>query len=271
MDLYALQQKEFMLLQILDHVCCEHQLQYSLAWGSALGAVRHHGFIPWDDDIDVMMPWNDFIKFFEIMKNYNNDNIYAENSLESEITCVFQGRIGFLNTTNMSKQDQGVLTNVGICIDIFPLFPMDSMESYANQKKMYNRVCAYAIKAYHYQKSGDLKTDFIRFLFRHTPNKWLNKLAKKEIKAMLQTRQDFKYYIDFGDEGNIFDKALFHSYIDIEFENQKFKILVGYDTYLQQLYGDYMKLPNEADRVQHSQNQIIDTTKGFAFYRESKT
>lgn len=122
------------ILKELDRICKKHDIQYFLAYGSCLGAIRHNGFIPWDDDVDICMKMDDYFKFMEVCKTELSDRFYFQSHFDDAKTYVFWNRIGVKNSTSINLSMSHIHQPWGICIDIFPLFP------YSKKKKFRKNV-----------------------------------------------------------------------------------------------------------------------------------
>lgn len=111
------------LLEIMDEfvrICEENKLQYFLVYGTAIGAVRHHGFIPWDDDMDVAMPREDFEKFIEICNADTTGKYEILNTNTDRRNCSSVTKFQKKNTTFIAEHAKYLKNNIGIAIDIFP-------------------------------------------------------------------------------------------------------------------------------------------------------
>lgn len=121
LDIYKTQKIALEMLKVIANICEENNIDYFLAWGTLIGAVRHKGFIPWDDDVDILMPREDYNKFLKIFLNVtNNYDIYSVNNTDRYYISL--SRI-IDNTTiiigeKKSNEDQ---KDCGIFIDIYPL------------------------------------------------------------------------------------------------------------------------------------------------------
>lgn len=116
-----LQKCQLGILKEIDRVCKENQIKYCLAFGSCLGAVRHKGFIPWDDDVDVFMPIDDFERF-----NHCYEKIKKPYFIQSKLTDKEYGllitRVRNSDTTLIEKAEINRNINHGVFVDIYPLF-----------------------------------------------------------------------------------------------------------------------------------------------------
>lgn len=242
-------------LELFDEflrICNKYNLRYFLSGGSCLGAIRHQGFIPWDDDIDVSMPRKDFDFFSKIMKDELDDR-YVFQSLITEPNCglVF-GKIRKKGTVYSESYSQHINMSQGVWIDIFPY---DNIPDQVDkQKRFYNQVQLlknlYIIKCGYSFPEGKKTTELPQYLagkalMSPIP---LYVLANRLYKKMHEYQdQETTYVIPFGGAYG-FSKEKIPSYflceyIDVIFEGRTCKTLSNYDRYLSQLYGNYMELP----------------------------
>ncbi len=245
---------EIDILEYIDKVCKENNLQYFLCGGTLLGAVRHKGFIPWDDDIDISMPRSDYDRFVKIMKNshckyqiISTDQKDYYYNFSKIIDC----------ETILNEYHYQPIDNMGVYVDVFPLegMPSDKLvrEKHFNRldrlrkrinsfsmlkPKIRKNLIAYAKSIYLYNKNK--KSDLLKF------QKEYEKLAKK------YNYEDSEYVYATGGaykNKDIFLKEILFDCKDIEFEGRKFSAPKECDLYLKQLYGDYMQLPPSEKQV----------------------
>ena len=234
-----IRQVEFETMKYFAKFCEEHSLRYYLSGGTLLGAVRHKGFIPWDDDIDVMMPLKDYKRFIEIFQDTPKYKLYSLHNCKNYYWLFAR----LVNDNTILEELRYPLKGImGVNIDIFPLagFPEDETEQkkYTSQIDEFNRKwekCCYNIGL------GDS-----------------NELLRAENEAMeIMQRYDFdksKYvgYIISGKyKKEVLSRKAFDNKLILEFEKEKFNAFTGYEEYLHNLYGDYMQLPPENERITH--------------------
>lgn len=220
------------ILKKIKEISNEENLQYYLSSGTVLGAVRHKGYIPWDDDVDVFLPIDDYLKLIKILEKDDQYKIVSQFNTD----YYFGWGFGYMVDTNticdINKFPIQITT--GQSIDLFPLYGIPSEEKekqfYINRAKELENKCLVAIE----------------------DNERIN--AIKELNEFLLCYK----YDDCNLVGNvlmpffvkdIFDKDIFGDGIEMPFENLSLKVPTNYDAYLKQLYGDYMKLPPEDKRV----------------------
>ena len=131
------------LIQV-DKICEEHQLKYAIAYGTLLGAVRHHGYIPWDDDVDIIMPRDDYDKLAHIL-NTENRAINFIRIEENKDTCFPFGKICAKNTT-IKETNLLPIKGYGAYIDVFPMCRLPITGRWLDYKKWhkYVRLASYS-------------------------------------------------------------------------------------------------------------------------------
>lgn len=244
---------ELNILIYFTEVCEENNLRYYLGGGTLLGAVRHKGFIPWDDDIDVMMPRPDFQKLLSLSINNENYNIIKPG------TAGYYYNFAKLVDTRTILEEKGikVIDGLGVYIDIFPLDGMPETPDARKKRfkelnsirKRINNTCLLKPK-FHRNPFAYLNACRI---YNSNKNIDLSSLQKKYLDSALKNSFDDSEFV-FAAGGaygarDIFPGKWFEKEIELQFENLSVKAFNGYDFYLTQLYGDYMTLPPEDKRV----------------------
>ena len=228
------------MLSEVDAFCRAHSIRYSLACGTLLGAVRHKGFIPWDDDLDIMMPKPDLERF---RAEFVSENIRMAD-IESEKYYSFPfPRLTDLHTYSRPGKS---LIGPGVEIDVYPVLGIPA------EKKDIDR---------YFERCGRLLKVRLALM------KWRSRLIKRfPIKTIpffgyVQRKyrdlvfaypygQNQYYLVDSGrlDWAHTYDYDLFDSVVDVDFEGHRFMAIARHEEYLKQRYGDYMQLPPLEDR-----------------------
>lgn len=244
--------------------CDEHNLMYYLDAGTLIGAVRHKGFIPWDDDIDVNMPQKDYDRFVELTRQTNG---YMGEHLQVEYpedTIYPFLKVSDDRTVLIEFPDQNPM-EVGVYIDVFPKYGIE------DKKLSTKLLCGFC----HYMDLVHWFNTFSIYAWARPGNNIVKKmiawLGRKTIKhpawpVKLQSRIMHRYarkhplekckYVTTltnGEYHKLAPKECFDGFQWLEFEGIQFKGPKDYDTYLHCLYkGDYMQLPPEDKRVHHN-------------------
>lgn len=255
-----IQDIELNILLQLKKVCDFHHLKLYLSGGTLLGAIRHHGFIPWDDDIDVCISRPDYNKLIHILHQKNNMPNYLS------MVCYEDGNFDFPFMKIFDKRtiykrqyiNDGEKSNLWIDI-----FPYDGLPSDINEvKKIYkigDKYRKYLAKSKANPNEG--KT-WIRKFLKPLYLSWINifyspERCGKQIEALAKKvpyeEAEYVGAVTWGlyGEGERVKKSEFEKSVDVTFENHIFQTMSCWDSYLTGLYGDYMKLPPKEKRVTH--------------------
>lgn len=251
---------ELGLLLEFHQMCVENGWRYSLSGGTLLGAVRHHGFIPWDDDIDVMMPRPDYDQFIEYCGAHPTAFKVFSNELTENYYLLF-AKISDRKT--LIEDAETVLPDYGIGVSI-DVFPIDGLaETYNGAKKRFESTSlkrellgASAWKKYFRSKTHPVYMEPVRFAVfaasRAVNRKRLLLSVEKTNRGVPFDTSRFAGCVCGSYRKNeIMETDVFREYEDILFEGRQLKAIRGKEIYLQHLYGDYMKLPPEEKRVTH--------------------
>lgn len=261
---------ELDLLEQFQKVCEKYSLTYYFSGGSMLGAVRHKGFIPWDDDIDINMMRQDYEKLCEVAENEFSHPYFFQTHYTDEGYTRAHAQLRNSETTGILNSELGCCRfNQGIFIDIFP---MDKLPKDQNKlKKMRNRIflcrkllaltCDYAVNT---------PKTLLKNIFHFAVTPFVN--TKKLYKKLEETSRQYNGEdADFvapistfpKQENLIFPIADYDKTITVPFENTFVPIPAGYDDLLKIQYGDYMTMRKENS---YHGNIIFDTEKSYTEY-----
>ena len=269
--LRKLQLVEFEMLKDFKKVCDLQSLSYFICSGTLLGAVRHHGSIPWDDDIDVTMPYNDYLKFLQIAQSELGERYFVQNSTTEDNFHFSFTKIRLNNTTFMDSYHKKWDIHHGIWIDIFPLIECD--ESQLKFKKILLKVCAVCqmenlIESHQeeFDRTLGKRNLFLLNIFYKIPLSIRKKIKKKLLHIICSSSGRSNYSILWSGLTAIYPKDIFNDPIELEYESEMFKAPKNFDLYLTIEYGDYMTIPPENERPVHC--DIIDFDNNYSKYME---
>lgn len=254
-----LQKKELEILDYFVSICKKYNLKYYLAYGTCLGAVRHNGFIPWDDDVDVCMPIDDYLKLKEIMVNENSEKFYFQTFLNDINFTQLWYKIRLNNTLMVESGYEHLELHKGIYIDIFPLIPYPNNVKDAKKQDFKYSIVKILLKN-NMKKEWSFKNRgkagrFLTTISKILPRKLNVKIVNRILMSMYSYNKEYDNYLTFG-KMHFFNKSSFDESIEFKFENKNYNIPKGYDIYLSRLYGDYMKLPPLKERYNHAPVEV---------------
>ena len=243
-------------LSILDDIhsfCTENGLNYSLCGGTLLGAVRHKGYIPWDDDIDLMMPREDYERF---IRTYTSDENYLLDLRESDVTVELCVKVCRKNTSLVDKTLKRNLW--GVNVDIFPIDGApDNFAPFCEDilwdRNTLSHICPF-YKVVSRKKLKWLAKYFIkRVLFPYSGNVVQLKYAIHEKASATGLGNDGLGGVILGSYGDreVVPSCVFADYTLYEFEGKQYRGIRDSHAYLSAIYGDYMKLPPPEKRISH--------------------
>ena len=263
--LRKLQLAELEILRDFDALCRKHDIPYVVFYGAAIGAVRHGGFIPWDDDVDVLLLREDYERFLRVAKGEYSGRYYLLTAEEDKNYPLMTAHWGPKDTDFVISEFKNVPCKQTIFLDIFPL------DAISDDKKKRNKQ---ALEAWFWQKLMLLRqmphpASMYRGIKRkafyavcgvahfglkllHISPKWLYKNCKKAcLRYAGKPTRKVAFLTDTNPGANIFAEDELFPAQYLEFEGRKFPFPKENEKLLTTYYGDYMQLPPEEDRWNH--------------------
>ena len=269
--LRELQLHELTILKAVKEVCEKNGLTYYLDSGTLLGAVRHQGFIPWDDDIDVVMPYDDYQKFLNIAQVELGEDYFVQTTeTDPNFYCAF-AKVRMNHTTMMPAGHRKYHIHQGIWIDIFPLIRIKK-NTFKFKKKLLKLSNSMLMEDYiaanneeFLQILGPIKYKLYQLLYR-LPYGFRYALRKMALRIITSDKKGDYYTYIWTSLIDFLPKELFEGLPTIvSFEGFIFPAVAEYKRYLEALYGDYMQLPPESERKGHG-SLIVDFEHSYEQY-----
>ena len=248
--------KQIMLamMDALDDLCKEHGIHYFLYAGTLLGAVRHKGFIPWDDDVDIALPVKEYERLLEVLRT--QDKYPWLSLVDDKCSGYYYPFAKAVDNRTIAKQEDCV-SEYGIWIDLFPLYKFPDEESkrksFIKHLRLYNAI------------NISMVTDFVHAKIN---KKWFLKVILKMVSCVIGKDRILRGYLDYAKKyenqathliGGIFtayDKEYIEPAdafptVELEFEGRKYQAPACWDRLLKRMYNDYMQLPPLNKRKTH--------------------
>lgn len=269
-----LQKKEFEILKLFIDVCNKLNLTYYLVCGSALGAVKYGGFIPWDDDIDVALMRPDYETFLREAPALLPEWLFVQNYRTENEFPMLMTKLRDSKTTMIEKDFENVRMNHGVCIDVFPLdgYPTDKNEilKFEKRKKYFERR-QFARLMGNRASLLNLRTTGIWILYRLFGYCKDTSLLMSRYDAFLSSCSvnGSQLICNHGNWQGKLEYAPAEQYgigTMASFEGLSVRIPADYDAYLRQKYGDYSKDPPKEKQVSHHSYKVIDVTRPYTEY-----
>lgn len=250
------------ILHTVSEICEKQDFRYALIYGTLIGAVRHKDYIPWDDDVDIMMPRPDYEKFLSYFKKHKEE--YPSLRVFNHQECK---KYPYMITRISDERYRIDMENekpygMGIFIDIYPYDGLGKTKEEAIKFGMKgDRLSSFCYQATREHFAIETTTSRIRKLVKY-PFYFISKLIGKDYfqnkLEKLAGAKDYETseYIGCviwlsGGEKDIFKRSWFDETIRMPFGKYEFRVPKAYDEILRHTYGDYMQLPPEEDRIGH--------------------
>lgn len=276
-DIKIFQNKALEMYEYFSKFCEENNLRYYVCGGACIGAVRHNGFIPWDDDIDVFMPRPDYEKLYKIwnnkgdLENYSLCRTDKNNNVYDGGTLLKDNNTTFINKHSIDKD-----IHHGYMLDIIPL---DGCAPKGIKRSM-QKIHAATYSLFNVQRLPDNQGKIIRFLSKLILGVFRSKNIRYKIWKSAEKKMS-KYDFDNSDYitelvtgfrymKNEYPKEVFNGFKMLDFEDTQVKVPNDYDKYLKMAFGDYMSLPPVEDRKPKHNVVFFDMNNSYKKYRNIK-
>lgn len=243
-------------LNILDYVdafCRKHNIEYTIAFGTLLGAARHGGFIPWDDDIDIQLLRSEYDKLTQLWNEKKNDHPFELVNIESGNNMGYPfGKIHDPRTITLVDN----VERTGVFIDVFPIDYVLNEADCQNRSNVINNLCKERMALFSWMRVKESNMPFYKKIiaFLHKPRKSYEEIAFEisEISKKVSNKTDFVFDLINGRYSkNIIPSSVYDNYIDIRFEDRVYRSIKDIDTFLTLTYGDWRTPPPVEKRVTH--------------------
>lgn len=265
------QEKILEIMKYIDKLCRENGIVYYIMGGTALGAVRHGGFIPWDDDLDIFMTPDQYQKFKSVFEKQTSDTFILQEWRTTpnylEYAKIRMNGTTFIEEVFKDRKDM----HQGIYVDIMILHKVP--DNKLIQKIVYYEskfVTLYALSQRNWKPKSKGQTIVLTSL-KLLPCKLLAKMCYKKIYRYDVLKDHFKYCYWITPakfKSGLFDKSFFEIPVDIPFEDTKLLGSEKIREYLSYRYGDYMKLPSQEQQKAAVHAFLYDTEKDYKEYLE---
>lgn len=277
-----IQQVELRILKEFKRICNKYHLRYFAIGGTCIGAVRHNGFIPWDDDIDIAMPFEDYRKFQaiaskELLSNYslfkpenhaywndnfmklqNDDTTFIEASKAKHKDCYTGVNIDIMPIYGMPNGKRKQCFTSVIC-DILLFLNKRQRSPLCEQDSKLQKIIWFLNFPIRKYKTYNYYTCLLKKMFEKYSFSYSDKIIFGWRKRPSRFHKNYTYQ-------NVFNYEDFKEMTELRFEDTSIAVPCGYDRYLTMDFGNYMKLPPKEKRYPQHETVLIDLNKSYKYY-----
>ena len=265
LTLTEIKQVELGILDYIVDICNKYNLIYYLSYGTLIGAIRHKGFIPWDDDIDISMPRDDYEKFLKIASSGQTNSKYK--CLVPLVDGYYYEFAKVIDTSTIVEDVSVQSTENGVWVDIFPLDGLKKSDKISHLSLMIlNRCRAASVNNHFPHKTRGVLLPIEYVFWKVCRLIGFKTFLKKSLKLSSKYKYSDSKYVGYASSYPAYNKYLLKEWFDktilVEFEGRKYAAPVKYDEYLKMQYGNYMQLPPEEKRISHDMHAYwVDNVK----------
>ena len=244
-----LHEQLLIIIDDIDRVCRKHGIEYTISDGSLLGAIRHKGFIPWDDDMDVRMVRKEFDRFVKVYESEMKEGFVIGHPCNLATYSVINTKYVIPN----AEQKAGTIANPWV--SIFPMdnIPQNETASWikGNRMRLLSGMLGKPPQYPFFSKKSRRMWDITSFLGGLVGRKKVDRWYRRACVSVSDDKTDFCSSYAFNSKGACkrYPKYLFESYMDVPFEDRTYRAITHYDEYLRIAYGDYMTPPPPEKRI----------------------
>jgi len=249
-------------LKVFDAFCRKHGIQYSLYAGSLLGAVRHQGFIPWDDDLDVCMSRDEYNRFITLWQQEQPEGYILQNKENSPAFTQSFTKIRKDHTTFLQEEGEAEKYHTGIFLDVFPL---DRIPNGKWRRLLYKWHCMnYLLLTREFvpPKAGLITRLGSAIILACTPKSCREQIRQNTLSKLTRYNDQHELEVATTETVEAVGKPsapdMLDSYVELPFEDSKFMCFAGWDDHLRRQFGDYMQFPPEEERTWRHHPVLID-------------
>lgn len=266
----VLQEKLLEMAKYLDSFCKENGIEYYIAGGNCLGALRHKGFIPWDDDFDVMMTMDNYTKFCKacetkLDKKYSHQSIDNDPNYHLNFSKLRDNTTTFVEEASMDRN----LNNYGIYIDIFQIAGVPEGKWYRKMQNIYRTA---AISCYINIFNNKIVKNTFELICKIVGKRRVQKFCRKKAErySCETSKEWYTVYDTFPYNRCVAPKEYFGKPTYVPYEDTMLPVPEKADLYLRIMYGDYMQIPSQEEikKCEHTP-YILDVNRPFTDYMEN--